>query len=273
VVLHPAWNQWAIQGFLGLVLLPVAFAFSIRMFPLYLRLAVPDWAGGGLAYAYLGALLLELLPTAPPLFVLAPHIAASLSHLGIGLKGAIIVWFVWQLDILTRRRDPWTVHRKLHPGPERRPTRPGLPDYGEFGRFEQLVYAAYIWLVLAAGCDIITGLASLLQRPWFLTSTAIRHMYLLGFITLLIFGMAVRMLPGFMHKRKVAHVTLVQATFWLGNAAVVSRLLPFMLPPAVLQGVPESAVIARIAFAVSGLLGLTAVWCLAVNLWKTAREG
>jgi hypothetical protein len=60
-----------------------------------------------------------------------------------------------------------------HPGPERRPTRPGLPDYGEFGRFERLVYAAYIWLVLAAGCDIVTGLAALLQRPVFLQRTAI----------------------------------------------------------------------------------------------------
>ena len=79
------------------------------------------------------------------------------------------------------------------------------------------------------------------------------------------------MLPGFLHKRHVAHVALVEATFWLGNAAVVSRLLPFLLPPAVLQGVPASAVFARIALAVSGLLGLAAVWCLAVNLWHTAH--
>jgi hypothetical protein len=271
VVLHPAWNQWAIQSFLGLVLLPVAFAFSVRLFPLYLRLAVPDWSVRGMAYAYLAALVLELLPAVPPLHALAPHTTASLSHLGAVLKGGSIVWFVWQVDILTRRRAPWTVHRQLHPGPERRPTRPGLPDYGEFGRFERLVYAAYIWLVLAAGGDSVSGLAALLQWPWLLQKTAIRHMYFLGFITLLMFGVAVRMLPGFMHQRKVAHVALVEATFWLGNAAVVSRLLPFILPPAVLQSVPASAVIARIAFAGSGLLALMAVGCLAVNLWHTAR--
>jgi hypothetical protein len=28
--------------------------------------------------------------------------------------------------------------------------RPGLPDYGEFGRFEWLLYAAYVWLIVAA---------------------------------------------------------------------------------------------------------------------------
>jgi hypothetical protein len=41
-VVHPAWNHWAIESFQGLTLLPVAFAFSVRMLPLYLHLAVPD---------------------------------------------------------------------------------------------------------------------------------------------------------------------------------------------------------------------------------------
>jgi uncharacterized protein involved in response to NO len=271
VVVHPAWNQVAIQSFLGLVLLPVAFAFSVRMLPLYLRLPVPDWPVRSIAYVYLSALVLEILPTTPPLIALAPPGVAFLSPLGQMLKGGSIVWFVWQLDVLTRRRDPWTVHRQLHPGPERRPTRPGLPDYGEFGRFEWLVYAAYAWLVLAAVGDLATGLTAMLQRPWFISHTAIRHLYFLGFITLLIFGMAVRMLPGFLHKRQVAHVALVEATFWLGNAAVLSRVLPFILPPVVLQGLPGSVVIVRSAFAVSGLLGIMAVGCLAVNLWQTAQ--
>jgi len=38
-LLHPQWNAWCLDLFVGLVLLPVAFAFSIRTFPLYLRLA------------------------------------------------------------------------------------------------------------------------------------------------------------------------------------------------------------------------------------------
>jgi hypothetical protein len=98
-------------------------------------------------------------------------------------------------------------------------------------------------------------------------------MYFLGFVTLLIFGMAVRMLPGFLAQRRVAYPALVEATFWLGNTAVVSRILPFVVPPAILQQVPGLALIAQIAFGVSGLLGFAAVWCLACNLWQTARQG
>jgi hypothetical protein len=271
VVVHPAWNQFAIQSFIGLVLLPVAFAFSLRMLPLYLRLAVPDWPVRGTAYAYLAALATQVLPGAPPLLRLAPQVASTLANLGLLLKSVVILWFVWQLDLLTRRRAPWTVHRQLHPGPERRPTRPGLPDYGEFGRFEGLVYAAYVWLVLAAGCEGVAGITALVGRPFFVSSTAVRHMYMLGFITLLILGMAVRMLPGFLQQRRVASTALVAATFWLGNAAVVCRVLPFVLPPMLLQGTPGGAVLAWTAFAVSGLLGWAAVWCLAVNLWKTTK--
>lgn len=272
VVVHAAWNRFAIDSFLGLVLLPVAFAFSVRMFPLYLRLAAPRWPVRGTAYAYLVALAMQVLPGMPPLFQLTPHLMAALSNLGGLFKGAVILWFVWQLDVLTRRQEAWTVHRRLHPGPERRPTRPGLPDYGEFGRFEWLVYAAYVWLVLAAVCEVINGASAFLGYPGFVDSSAVRHMYFLGFISLLIFGMAVRMLPGFLHKRRVASPALVTATFWLGNAAAVCRVLVFVLPTVVLQSVPTSAVLARTALAVSGLLGFAAVLCLAINLWKTLQH-
>lgn len=271
-VLDPAWNHLAIQCFVGLVLLPVAFAFSVRMFPLYLRLAVPEWSVRGVAYAYLGALIVQVLPTAPPFAQLAPGLSSILSHLGMVLRGGVILWFVWQLDVLTRRRAPWTVHRKFQPGPERRPTRPGLPDYGEFGSFERLVYAAYIWLVLAAGGEVATGLVALVGWPVLIGQSVLLHMYLLGFITLLILGMAVRMLPGFLHERRVASPALVSATFWLGNAAVVTRMLLFLLPPALRHAIPGGVVGARTAFALSGLLGLAAVGCLAVNLGRTVAH-
>lgn len=273
VVLHPLWNHWMVQAFQGLVLLPVALAFSVRMFPLYLRLAVPEWSVRGLAYVYAGALLAELGPAVPALWSTASPTTQGVSHLGMVVKGMTILWFVWKLDVLTRRRAPWTTRRQLHPGPERRATRPGLPDYGEFGRFERLVYAAYVWLVVAAACECLTGLLALWQWPTLISPAAIRHMYLLGFITLLIFGMAVRMLPGFVHKRRIVYPSLVEATFWLGNAAVVSRVFPWILPATLLQSFPGVASVARLAFAVSGLLGLLAVLCLGLNLWTTFRKG
>jgi hypothetical protein len=118
------------SGFLvlGLVLLLVALAFSVRTLPLYLRLAVPDWPVRGTAYAYLGAWCVHVLPTAPVVVALAPSVARALAHLGQACTGGMLLWFMWKLDVLTQHREPWTVRRRLHPGLERRPTRPGLPD-------------------------------------------------------------------------------------------------------------------------------------------------
>ena len=153
----------------------------------------------------------------------------------------------------------------------RRPRRPGLPDYGEFGRFELLVYSAYTWLILAAGSEILNGCMALAGYPSPVGEDAVRHMYLVGFITLLIFGVSVRMLPGFLKKKAVASPALVEATFWLGNISAVFRVLLLVLPPALLVPIPAIGSLVRCAFGLSGLIALAAVMCLTLNLWRTAR--
>ncbi len=268
-VVDPAWNEFAVQIFIGLVLLPVAFALSVRLFPLYLALAAPDWPVRGTASAYLLSVSLQVAPTAPPLTGLADETARSLVGLGSLLKGGIILWFVWQLDLLTRRRPIGRHARFLQTGPDRPLTRPGLPDYGEFGPFERLVYAAYTWLVLAAFVELLRGGAALLGYPIPIGTDAVRHMYLLGFITHLIFGSSVRMLPGFLKRKRVASTALVDATFWLGSTAAVCRVVPLLLPSWFFDALPASAVLAQTAFAVSGMIGWGAVLCLATNLWLT----
>jgi uncharacterized protein involved in response to NO len=272
VVVDPAWNQFAIQCFVNLVLLPVAFVFSIRTFPLYLRLPVPGGWVKPIAYIYLTAVLMQLLPTLPPAMSGAAPVVGDVAPLGMMLKGAVIIGFVWKLDVLTRLRQPWTVNRAGQPGPHRRPTRPGLPDYGEFGRFERLVYAAYTWLLLAAGADMTAGAGEYFQLSFTIPSNVRLHIYLMGFASLLIFGMAVRMVPGFIQKRQVAMPALVSATFWLGNAATMGRLFLYMLPVGLLKWLPGLLPVARTLFALSGLLGMAAVACLAVNLWRTRIE-
>ena len=110
-----------------------------------------------------------------------------------------------------------------------------------------------------------------LGAPALISGNAVLHMYLMGFISLLIFAMAVRLLPGFMHRRRVARPGLVETTFWLGNAATLCRVVWFVLPAGLWPLFPGVYVGARIAFAMSGLLGLAAVLALAVNLWQTSR--
>lgn len=270
VTVNQGWNAFAVQIFIGLVLLPVAFAFSVRMLPLYLTLRAPDWPVRGTAYAYLAFVGLQIIPMAPPLIESAPGIASSLSSLGTVLRGGVVVWFVWQFDILLRRYDPWTVKRDLHPGPDRRPARPGLPDYGEFGRFERLVYAAYVWLLLAALFEILLGGTTLFGYPSPIGVDAVRHVYLLGFITHLIFGVSIRLVPGLLKVKRVASPRLVDATLWLGGVAVVCRVVPLIVPAGIFEVLPSSVLLAQSAFALSGVIGLVAVMCLGINLWKTA---
>ena len=267
VAIDQGLNEVAIQVFIDLTLLPVAFAFSIRMFPLYLRLPAATWPVRRIAYLYLLSFCLSRVSILP---IDLGQIVVYVANAGVLLRGGVILWMVWKLDILTRMRKPWTAHRTLQPAPDRRPTRPKIPDYGEFGRFERLIYAAYTWLVLGAFLEMLISGVALFGHTILISIDVPRHTYMLGFITNLILGMSVRMIPGFMKKRRLASTKLVDATFWLMNIATVGRLLPLILPSAVFE-VNSAAVASESAFALSGALGLSAVICLAVNLWATVR--
>ena len=264
VVVPQEWNQFAIQSFMGLVLLPVAFAFSVRMLPLYLRLPSPTWSVRGIAYAYGVTVMVQLLPTAPALSRLAPQGALVLASLGMMLKGGVILWFV----VAARSVDPTPASVD---GASETPSRARATSHSArcagLRRVWSLRTSGVCGLCLArprrAGGEVVVGSTTLLGHSWVSSTTAIRHIYLLGFMTLLIFGMAVRMLPGFWHKRHVAEPpALVEATFWLGNIAVGCRVLLFLLPAGVWNTVPGSLLGARMAFALSGVLrwGLWCAW-------------
>jgi uncharacterized protein involved in response to NO len=269
-VLSPAWNDVAVRAFIDLTVLPVALAHSVRVLPMFLALSAAFWPVRAGAYAYLAGVGLLLVPEALAVLGIEATFLGRLGGLGLVVRGAVLLWFTWQLDLLTRRRPVERPARFLFTGPDRAPTRPGLPDCGEFGRFERLVYSAYVWLVCAAGCEVVNGAATLLGRPAVIAPTVVRHMLLTGFISLLIFGVAVRMLPGFLKRRAVASPVLVEATFWLGNLAAAGRVAPAFLPATGAMPLIDTA--ARAAFGLSGPLGLIAVACLTVNLWRTARS-
>ena len=267
-----AWNRFAAEVFLGLVLLPVGMAFSVRTFPLYLRLAAPRWPVRRAAALYLCGFGLEKLPELLGLMDFLPledGTRGLVSGAGRALKGLALVWFVWELDVLLRRKAPWTVERVGAPGPDRRRTRDNLPDYGEFGRFERLLYAAYVWLFAGATLDAGAGVTMALKGVLPLHADAVRHAYLMGFGSLLLMGMAPRMIPGFAHRRRLAFPGLVNGTFWTGNGATLCRVVPLLLPGSLLGQVPVLAGISTYAFGISGILGWVAVAMLAWNLTAT----
>lgn len=271
-LLDIAWNRFGIELFTGFVVLPTAMAFSVRTLPLYLRLPAVRWPVARYGQVYLMALILIHVPVFAQLTEIS--FASSLAHLspiGKVLRGAILLLFIWKLDTLFRWYPPWTAHRIGEPGPDRRPTRPGLPDYGEFGRFELLLYAAYAFLALAAMVELLDGALVLLRIASPFDPDALRHTHLAGFITLLLLGMAPRMVPGFLHKRKVALPGLVAATFYVATAAALCRIAPLLLV-GILDRIPGGLAVSMTAFGLSGVLGWLAAAVLACNLLRTWRS-
>ena len=244
-----------IMGFM----IPVALALSIRNLPLFLRLAFPPKRElAPILASYVAGLSLRL---TEQLF------GIRIAGLGAILEGGALLCFIWSFDVLLRRKPPWIVSR-ITPPPDyvetRKPTRKHYPDYGEFGRFELLIISAYAWLAFASIVAILNGAFQLIAATALFHPDVERHAITVGFITLLIFGMAVRMLPGFGGKTRVASPRLVLATFWLGNAAALFRVAPLFAP---------DLIGAKVALASSGAIAWLAVACLAINLWLTRRIG
>ena len=100
-----------------------------------------------------------------------------------------------------------------------------------------------------------------------IASDAIRHALTIGFVSLLICGIAPRMLPGF-SGGTIRSATLVSATLWLGNLAAVLRVGSLLLAPWLVIG---SFNVGQVAFGCSGIVGLALALCLAWNLWPALR--
>jgi uncharacterized protein involved in response to NO len=143
----------------------------------------------------------------------------------------------------------------------RPPSRANYPDNGEYGRFELLIYSAFVWLVVAVILDVLRALPGVDQVVT-IPQDGARHALMAGFITLLIFGMAARMAPGFSGKRGVAYPDLVMWLFVLGNTAALLRVVPTFFP---------QSTFALMLWGLSGFVAWVAVLTLAILMWGTFR--
>lgn len=235
---------------LGLVgfLVPVSVAVSARTFPLFLWLRLPSTTL--LSGAFLPFLL--------GLVIRSTGIAAGqlqLQAVGQLLEGASMVAFGVALQVVP---------------PRRREDRNPAQDAHYLKAVEWLLIPAYLWLTVAGLMDLALGV-SIFGVALPIPLDAERHALGSGFITLLILGMAARMLPGFAGQR-LASRRLVWATVWLGIGSAMLRVAPLLVVGAGGTGTwpfgPPAA-----ALALSGLLGLAAVLCLGTNLWWTFNPG
>ncbi len=239
-------------------LVPVALAMSARMLPLYARIQpFPNQLLRALALVYFIGEIFWLLG------ILLPSVFfSSLNSLGLLLIGMVILIFTGYFLHLMRNRSqllPQVVAHAPHPELLAERTRQARhEERRRYGPYVALIGSAYLWGTLGAILLVVDGIASPLFGTLPFTVDAIRHSFAVGFITLLICGIAVRLVPGFSSK-VIRSPHLVTATLILGNLAVLLRVGSLLLAP-LLPGF-------ELYFALSGPIGLALILCLTVNLW------
>ncbi len=252
-------------------LVPMALAMSARSLPMYAGLdGFPRrilWPMAGAYFA--GLLLLCISVDGGPL---PATWAGIINGLGMLIVGGTVLLFVGIFLSLIRKRGrlPERV-AKLAPSPEalaRNYQKQVKQEHVNYGPFVGLVASAYMWAMLGALLLLINGLVLLVTGTAPLAFDAIRHSFAVGFIALLICGIASRMLPSF-SGRHIASPRLVSATLWLGNAAALLRVGSILLAP-LFPGTQGNSIDAFL-FSLSGPFGLALAICLAINLWPLLR--
>ena len=136
------------------------------------------------------------------------------------------------------------------------------PEPGVDRGYEKFVRLAYAWLLVAGGMLLAFSAVTFAGRPLDHAYVgAYRHALTVGFITTLMAGMAMRIVPIF-RGVPLWSGRLRDLTFWLLLAGNVIRVL--------FQSLSAAAGPAWLRVAgVSGLLELAALVLFAINLWKT----
>lgn len=260
-------------GLLGF-LVPMALAMSARSLPMYAGLeAFPRRLLWPLAFTYAGGLTLSLMGTFGA-DLPAGAWTTRLGGVGMVVIGAVLCVFVAAFMRIMRRRghlpqrvatlapdsDAAAQNYRSHIASER----------GGFGPFVALVASAYLWAILGGLLLMLDGCWQALGQPAPIPLDAPRHSLALGFIALLICGIAPRMLPGFSGGR-IRSPRLVTATLWLGNGAAALRVGSLLIAPALAALGPAGTSLDTALFGLSGPLGLALAICLAVNLWPALR--
>jgi uncharacterized protein involved in response to NO len=264
LVPEPIDNLNVTLGLFG-YLVPVALAMSAQTLPMYAGLeAFPRRILWPMAGFYFTGIVLTAFGSQPT------PLSGMLTGLGMLLMGLVLLTFtiVFIRMIVIRGRLPRKV-TQLAPSPEaaaqayKKKIRAARGDYGPF---VALVASAYLWALFAAVLLVVDGLTLLFAGTPFFSIDAIRHGLAIGFITLLICGIAPRMIPGFSGK-KIASPALVNATLWLGNTTVLLRAGSILLAPFLVTINIVGVSLYAILFGLSGPMGLALAICLSVNLW------
>lgn len=247
------WHDAAMVAMLwGFAVLLIG-GFSVRVVPIFLRLPPPRL---GAVHVALTALDLGVaLSAAGPLSV-----AAGISGLASPLAAA---------GALALALGAASLAHGLHLGPVGQLRTPLVPGTAHLAAF---VRAAYLWLPVAAAIDLAQAAAGLFgAAPGYFALSGGRHALTLGFITMMIYGLAARLLAAFSGHPWYS-TRLLWVSFATLNASVVLRtvLQPTLGYAGATWPLAFGAVLGLVSFVI---FALNALLTLAGRAGARPREG
>jgi cbb3-type cytochrome oxidase subunit 1 len=114
------------------------------------------------------------------------------------------------------------------------------------------------WLALG----VTLGVAMAVHPAWTIYRPAHEHMNLLGFVTMMIFGVAYHVIPRF-SGRPLRYPTLAVWHFW-ANGGLALMIVGFVLRVHV-----DWAVAGTASLSIGGTLSALGAYAFALNLWRT----
>jgi len=249
-------------------LVPIALAMSAQSLPMYAGLkAFPRrilWSLAGCYWIGVIALCISTLPIAW---------SGMLAAVGMLVMGGVLLTFTAIFIHLmgTRGKLPKKVAQlALTPETTAQNYRQHVRhESSAYGPFVALVASAYLWAVLGGILLLVDGISGLISPEGLtplIASDIIRHSFAVGFITLLICGIAPRMVPGF-SGGKILSSGLVRATLWFGNTAALLRVGSLLVAPLLTRISFMGVSVYAVLFGLSGPMGLLLAACLTINLW------
>lgn len=119
------------------------------------------------------------------------------------------------------------------------------------------IKAALVWL----GLGVTLGLVMAVYPATAVYRTAHLHMNLLGFVSMMIYGVAYHVLPRFTGNA-IHNVSIAVAQLWLANLGLALLASGFLLRAhGVLTGMSM--------LVLGGVMGAAAAYCFIYNIWRT----
>ncbi|MFN7181791.1 MAG: hypothetical protein ACK4NF_03815 [Planctomycetota bacterium] len=264
-----------LEIYIQFIFFPLIFAFSMILLPAFLHLPPPQLTlFKKLSYLYSSVVILN------QLLNLSSHTTSGIDLLNL-LWNGLTVYLILKLKIIERiifysrykKHPARIIFEKEKPGLEnvsvRKQPRSGYSDYGEFGRFELLIYGSYIWFIIYSILFSIMSVCKLFGISIFHGINTLRHIFFLGFATQLILGVGYRILPGIFQRRRLYYPKLVVLTFIFINWACIGRIGWLILPMKSPNYINFVEKVLMFNYGISGILAIIALLIFGLNVWKT----